>query len=76
MRGNESNRPLLALVGTVAATPEGIAIFRDERSKSIVRLRTGESHSGWTLTGVKAREATLLRDRETAVFAIPSPPAK
>ena len=76
MRGNETNRPLLALVGTVAATPDGIAIFRDERSKSIVRLRTGESHSGWTLTGVKAREATLLRDRDTAVLAIPSPPAK
>jgi len=75
MRGNEPNRPLLALVGTVAAAPEGIAIFQDEKSKGIVRLRMGESHSGWTLTAVKAREATLLRGHETAVLVIPSPPA-
>ncbi len=75
LRDNEPNRPLLALVGTVAAAPEGIAIFQDEKSKGIVRLRMGESHSGWTLTAVKAREATLLRGRETAVLVIPSPPA-
>jgi general secretion pathway protein N len=75
IRGNEPNRPLLALVGTVAA-PEGIAIFQDEESKNIVRLRTGESYSGWTLTAVKAREVTLLRGPETAVLVIPSPPAK
>ncbi len=75
MRGNEPNRPLLALVGTVAAAPVGIAIFRDEMSKNIVRLQTGESHSGWTLTAVKAREVTLLRGSETAVLVIPSPPA-
>lgn len=75
MRGNEPNRPLLALVGTVAASPEGIAIFRDEKSKDIVRLRTGESHSGWTLTAVKAREVTLLHGPETAVLVIPSPPS-
>ena len=75
LRDNEPNRPLLALVGTVAAAPEGIAIFQDEKSKGIVRLRMGESHSGWTLTAVKAREATLLRGHETAVLVIPSPPA-
>ena len=76
LRGNEPNRPLLALVGTVAATPEGIAIFQDEKSKDIVRLRTGESHSGWTLTAVKAREVTLSHGHETAVLVIPSPPAQ
>ncbi len=75
VQANEPNRPLLALVGTVAAAPEGIAIFQDEKSKNIVRLRTGESHAGWTLTAVKAREATLLHGQETAVLIIPSPPA-
>ncbi len=76
LRGNEPNRPLLALVGTVVATPEGIAIFHEEKSKDIVRLRTGESHSGWTLTAVKAREVTLSHGHETAVLVIPSPPAQ
>ncbi|MGO9849661.1 MAG: hypothetical protein ACLPKT_24540 [Methylocella sp.] len=75
VRGNEPDRPLLTLVGTVAGAAEGIAIFQDEKSKDIVRLRTGESHSGWTLTTVKAREAKLLHDRHTEILTIPSPPA-
>ena len=75
VRTDEPDHPLLVLVGTVAGTTDGIAIFRDEKSKNIVRLRTGESHSGWTLTAVKAREASLLHDRNTAILAIPSPPA-
>jgi general secretion pathway protein N len=75
-RANERDRPLLALVGTVAGAADGIAIFQDETSKKIVRLRTGESHSGWTLTEVKPREVNLLHNSETATFAILSPPAK
>jgi hypothetical protein len=62
-------------VGTVAGATEGIAVFQNENSKDIVRLRTGESHSGWTLTAVKPREVTLLHDRKIAILAIPSPPA-
>ena len=75
VRGNEPDRPLLVLVGTVAGATEGIAVFQNENSKDIVRLRTGESHSGWTLTAVKPREVTLLHDRKIAILAIPSPPA-
>ncbi len=74
-RGNEPDRPLLTLMGTVAGTSEGIAIFQDENSKDIVRLRTGETHAGWTLTAVRARQVNLLHNRLTAVLAIPSPPA-
>jgi general secretion pathway protein N len=74
-RGDEPDRPLLTLVGTVAGTAEGIAIFQDENSKDIVRLRTGESHAGWTLTAVRAREVNLLHNRRTAILAIPSPSA-
>ncbi len=75
VRGNQPDRPLLTLVGTVAGAAEGIAIFQDEHSKDIVRLRTGESHAGWTLTAVRAREAELLHERRTAILAIPNPPA-
>jgi general secretion pathway protein N len=75
VRGNEPDRPLLILVGTVAGATDGIAVFQNENSKDIVRLRTGESHSGWTLAAVKPREVTLLHDRKIAILAIPSPPA-
>jgi len=73
---NQPRRPLLALVGAIAGETEGFAIFLDESTKGIVRLKTGESHSGWTLRIVKGREATLQKGRETAILAIPNPPAK
>jgi general secretion pathway protein N len=66
------NRPQLSLVGAIAGKDEGIAIFLDETTKSVVRLRIGESHSGWSLRTVKAREVILQKDRQTIVFAIPS----
>ena len=65
--------PSLALVGAVAGETEGIAIFRDETTKSIVRMKTGESHLGWTLRLVKSREATLQRGRETAILGVLMP---
>jgi hypothetical protein len=71
----QSPQPLLSLVGAIAGGAEGIAIFLDETTKGIVRLKTGESHSGWILRSVQGREATLQRGGEIAVVAIPNPPA-
>jgi hypothetical protein len=64
-------RPELALVGTVVNTKEGFGIFLDQATNSIVRLKTGEAHNGWILRSVQGREATLQKDRETAVLALP-----
>lgn len=69
-------RPHLALIGAIAGQADGIAIFFDETTRSIVRLKTGESHSGWTLRLVASREATLQRGGETAVLALQNPPAR
>jgi len=73
---NQPHRPLLSLVGAVAGDTYEVAIFLDEQTKSIVRLKTGENHSGWTLQVVKGREATLQKDRETVTLAIATPPAR
>jgi general secretion pathway protein N len=64
------------LVGAIAADGEGIAVFVDESTRGVVRLKTGEGHSGWILRTVTGREATLQRDQEIAVFAIANAPAK
>jgi len=72
-RVNEPNQPLLALLGTVLADAESIAIFHDEKSNAVIRLRTGESRSGWTLTAVQPREATLQHNGKAATVSIPSP---
>jgi general secretion pathway protein N len=73
---NEPDRPLLTLIGTVAEGGDGIAVFRDESTKNILRMQTGESHLGWTLSTVSPREVTMARNHDTATLAIPSPPAK
>jgi general secretion pathway protein N len=67
------DRPQLTLVGAISGETEGIAIFLDQTTRDIVRLRTGESHSGWTLRSVKGREAALVKDQETVIFALPAP---
>jgi len=70
-RPAEPPRPRMSLVGTVAGA-EGIAIFVDQTTQTIIRLRTGEGHEGWVLRAVSAREVTLQNDRYTAILALPS----
>jgi general secretion pathway protein N len=69
----EPARPLLALVGAIATENGGVAIFLDETTKGIVRLRTGEAHSGWILRLVKGREVTMQKGGLTAKLALPVP---
>jgi general secretion pathway protein N len=70
------NRPRLLLVGAIAGDTESIAIFIDSATKSVIRLRTGESHAGWELRAVNGQQVTLLNDRQTMVLVLPSTPAK
>jgi general secretion pathway protein N len=65
-------RPSLSLVGAIAGETDGVAIFVEDTTKDVVRLRTGESHQGWILRSVQGREATLERDRQTATFGLGS----
>ncbi len=49
-------------VGAVVSETEGFAIFLDQATNRVVRLKLGQDHSGWVLKSVKAREATLQKD--------------
>jgi general secretion pathway protein N len=68
----EPERPRLSLVGTVGGE-QGIAVFVDQTTQAIVRLRTGEGHDGWVLRTVGGREVTLQNDSNTAVLTLPRP---
>jgi len=68
-------RPTLALVGVVAGEDDAFAIFLDEKTKAVVRLKRGESYSSWTLRQVQGREATLAKGSESEVIAIATPAA-
>jgi general secretion pathway protein N len=64
--------PRLALIGTVAGTGEGIAVFVNPATRDMLRLRTGEGYEGWTVREVRGREVVLERGREIVVFALPA----
>jgi len=68
----EPERPRLALVGAVVGDV-AIAVFVDQATRGIVRLRTGEDYSGWILRSVKGREATLEKGRNSVLLTLPAP---
>lgn len=69
----EPEHPNLVLVGTVVGESEGFGVFLDQTTHNVVRLKTGEGHAGWILRSVKAREATLQKERQTETLRLPAP---
>jgi general secretion pathway protein N len=68
-------RPPLVLIGAIAGETEGFAVFLDQATNNVIRLRTGQDHAGWVLRSVKGREATLQKDLRTETLALPIPGA-
>ena len=66
-------RPQLTLVGTAASDDEGFAIFLDQSTRAVFRLRVGEDYQGWKLRSVQGRETTLEKDRQLVPLALPQP---
>ena len=69
----EPEQPPLVLVGAIASETEGYAVFLDQATNSVIRLKTGQDHSGWVLRSVKGREAVLQKDRRTTTLVLPVP---
>jgi len=66
-------QPPLILVGTVAGEDSGIAVFVEQATENVVRLRMNESYKGWTLRSIQGREVTLLNDPKSSVLALAPP---
>lgn len=71
----EPEKPQLSLLGTIVGS-EKIGLFIDSASKSVVRLKAGENHKGWTLRAVERRQVEFARGLDIAVLDIPSPDMK
>jgi len=67
----EPERPQLSLVGTIAGAKEGFGIFLDRLANTVLRLKIGEQHKGWTLREVRARETVLEKGDKTTTLALP-----
>lgn len=74
-RPPEPETPRLSLVGTIIGA-ERIGLFVDSASKSVVRLKPGENHEGWTLRAVERRRVEMARGLDQAVLDLPVPDMK
>lgn len=66
-------QPPLTLVGAIASDTEGFAVFLDQATNNVVRLKIGQDHAGWVLQSVKGREVALRKDGRTATLMLPAP---
>lgn len=69
----EIEHPPLALIGAVVGATDAIAVFLDRTNQAVVRLRPGETHSGWELNSVLPREVTLKKADRVEVLALRRP---
>ncbi|WP_375414336.1 hypothetical protein [uncultured Bradyrhizobium sp.] len=69
----EPDHPTLMLIGAVVGESDAIAVFLDRTNQGVVRLRTGETHSGWELSSVLPREVTLKKADQVEVLALQRP---
>ncbi len=69
----EPEQPPLVLVGAIASETEGYAVFLDQATNTVIRLKTGQDHQGWVLRSVKGREATLQKNKLTTTLVLPVP---
>jgi general secretion pathway protein N len=67
-------KPPFVLLGAIEGENEQIALLLEETTKAVVRLRAGQSHSGWTLRTVKGSEAVLQGYQQTATLVVPNRP--
>jgi len=68
----EPDQPSLNLIGVVVGGSEGYAVFLNNATHDIIRLKIGEGENGWILRSVTDRQAVLENDHRTAVVRLPS----
>jgi general secretion pathway protein N len=66
----QPERPALALIGSVVGDGDAIAVFLDQATQKVVRLRQGDSHAGWQLSDVQPREVTFKKADRSEVLAL------
>ncbi|MDB5617777.1 hypothetical protein [Tardiphaga sp.] len=62
--------PPLALIGSIVGDTDAIAIFIDNTTQQVLRLRRGDNHAGWELVSVLQREVTLQHDARTETLSL------
>lgn len=69
----EPEHTTLMLIGAVVGDGDAIAVFVDRTTQKAVRLRQGDTHAGWQLSAVQAREVTFKKSGRSEVLALQRP---
>lgn len=68
----QPDEPELNLLGVIVGSGEGYAVFLNNATHAVIRLKTGDDEDGWILRSVAEREAVLEKNHQTAVVRLPS----
>jgi general secretion pathway protein N len=68
----QPDQPELDLLGVIIGSGEGYAVFLDNATHAVIRLKTGDGEDGWILRSVAEREAVLEKNHQTAVVRLPA----
>jgi hypothetical protein len=68
---SKPQRPNFSLVGTIIGDDQSIAVFVEQGSNNIIRLRTGEAHQDWTLQSVQGRTVILQNGSQQETYELP-----
>lgn len=68
----QPDEPELNLLGVIVGSGEGYAVFLNNATHAVIRLKTGEDEDGWILRSVAEREAVLEKNHRTAIVRLPS----
>jgi general secretion pathway protein N len=68
----QPDQPELNLLGVIVGSGEGYAVFLNNATHAVIRLKTGEEEDGWILRSVAEREAVLEKNHRTAIVRLPS----
>lgn len=72
----ETDRPLLLLVGTAVGGSKRLGVFLEESTKKLVRIEQGQGHGGWSLRSLDRREAQFEKAHRAAILALRAAPAE
>jgi general secretion pathway protein N len=66
-----SERPLLALVGTIVSRKASVAVLQGANVDAISRLRLGQENDGWRVRGIGLRSIVVEKGEQSVELGLP-----
>jgi len=70
----EPEQPLFTLVGTATGETANVAVVMDQSTRNLVRVKVGETVSGWQLRSIDQRAMTVEKNERRVTLTLPAAP--